>query len=167
MGVVVKQKLYEQVPPGTHAARLHAVEDLGDQNTPYGQKDQVKLTYITSAKGANGEPLFVTEIYNKSLYGGRGKESKLRKHAAVMLRGAAVPLEIDLTTLIGTDVLLVIDHVMGKDGLRSWARIQAVLPASAPPPPPSTPPPAATSFTVAPPATNGPLPVAVPQGVTR
>lgn len=144
----ITQKLYEQVPPGTHAARLYKIADLGTCNTAYGPKEQVELTFITSAKGSTGEPLFVRQLYTKSLH----LKSKLRQHLTPMLRGNPMPLSVELESFIGVDVLIVVNHHMGKDGLRSWAHIEAVLPAAASvPPPPNTPPPASLSFTVAPP----------------
>lgn len=58
---------YEQVPAGTYVARCNKIIDLGIQESPWGDKDQVLVVWVLAEEGASGKPLTINKTYTKSL----------------------------------------------------------------------------------------------------
>src|SRR5580765_7222749 len=72
-----------QASNGLHLAVLADVEDMGIQNSVYGQKHNLRLVFLVDEKDTQGEPLRVTDICTASSH----PDSKLTKYARALLAG--------------------------------------------------------------------------------
>ena len=60
-------KKYELPDEGVYLAVLADVEDRGEQMTPWGVKEQIRLKWLLQQVGKDGKELSVIATYNKSL----------------------------------------------------------------------------------------------------
>jgi hypothetical protein len=70
-----------QASNGVHLAVLCDVEDMGIQNTVYGDKHNLRLTFLVDEKDAHGECFRVTDICTASVH----SDSKLCAYARSLL----------------------------------------------------------------------------------
>jgi hypothetical protein len=95
------------------------VQDLGLIETSYGQKEKVRLIWVTAHKNERGENITVQGTYTRSLH----EKSALAK--AIKGITGSVPQKLDLEALIGTCSQLVIQH-NENDG-RVYANVSLIL----------------------------------------
>jgi hypothetical protein len=72
---------HPQASNGLHLAVLADVEDMGIQNTVYGEKRNLRLTFLVDEKDPHGDPLRVTDITTASYH----PDSKLTGYVCALL----------------------------------------------------------------------------------
>lgn len=112
---------FEQATAGKQPAVLAAIEDLGPQDTKWGERTQCKITYVLAELGSTGRQKRVSQTVTQSLH----EKSKLTALLTSIL--GSVPDELDPNTLIGIQVILTLGTVV-KDG-QEKTRLYAVEPA--------------------------------------
>jgi hypothetical protein len=100
------------------------VEDLGEVETQYGKKRQIRLVWQLAAKMEDGRPFTIGRRYGLSLH----EKSALFKDLKSFAKKAP-PQKLTLDTLIGQPCQILVTHVE-RDG-STFANVQAVLPAGA------------------------------------
>lgn len=122
-------KTFDPAPEGAHAAVCTQIVDLGKQETSYGMKDQLRISWEIAEMMENGQPFAVSQFYTLSL----NEKAKLRKDLESW-RGRKFSKEelagFDLEKLLGKPCLLNIVHNqverMGED--RVYANIASISP---------------------------------------
>lgn len=117
---------FKPTPEGMHNAVCVDIIELPKQQTPWGEKDKIKIVWETSAPMDDGRPYlaFATETRNLS------SKSNLR----ALLKGWRgrdfTPEELakgfDPETLIGACCQLVIVHQLGKNG-NTYANVSTII----------------------------------------
>ena len=74
---------HPQPSNGWHCAVLADIEDLGMQDSAFGEKHTLRLTFLVDEKDPNGELFRITDLCSASPH----VESKLTKYARVLLGG--------------------------------------------------------------------------------
>lgn len=117
---------FELPKEGTVQAVLAEVRDLGLIDTIYNGKakktHKVLFRWQLSELDEEGQPKRVYERFTLSLH----EKAGLRKRIKQMF-SKEPPASLDLETLVGTNVNLVIVHAPSKDGSKTYANIAAVL----------------------------------------
>lgn len=105
---------------GAHVATIESVHDLGIQETSYGPKHKVRITWLLDEKSEDGQTLKTFQSFTKSW----GDKSNLRKAARSIL-GRDPGDEYDTNELVGKRATLVLGHdeVNGK----TYANVRAIL----------------------------------------
>ena len=116
----------QNVPFGTHQAAISSIIDFGEQDTDWGIKKQIELTFefpehIGTFKDGEQLPLFIAKRYTLSLH----PKSALAKDL-VMMRGAALPAEFNIYSMLGANVLASVIHIP-KDGV-TYANVNGFAP---------------------------------------
>ena len=114
------QQKFPVAPEGAHAATLEAITDLGIQETQYGPKAKVRLTWLLDTTSEDGRPLKAFQSFTKSW----GEKSNLRKTARQILGRDPGP-EYDTDDLIGKRATLVLGH--DEVGDKIYANVRAIL----------------------------------------
>ena len=130
MSIVAKdnRKEYTPAPEGLHQAVCIDVEDLGLQDTPWGQKQKVAIRWQLEESDHETDRRFqVMNWYTLSLH----SKATLRQHLEAW-RGRKFKAEelqdgFDLERLLGVNCQLQIVHSIA-DGGRTYANIQAIVP---------------------------------------
>jgi hypothetical protein len=113
-------KQYELPDEGEHLAVLADVIDLGEVDTQYGKRDRVRKIWLVDQRDKEGKLIAVAHSYTKSLH----EKSSLRKAIKAIL-GRDPGNSMDLETLLGTNMRLVIEHREYDD--RTFAAIAVML----------------------------------------
>lgn len=100
---------FEQVSAGKQAAVIAKFEDLGMQETKFGDRAQCRIVYVLAECDSNGRQKRISQTLTASLH----EKSKLSAVLTQIL--GDVPDEFNSDTLIGKQVLLNLGTVV-KDG---------------------------------------------------
>lgn len=121
MGIIVKDKVYEQMTEGLHSVTITEVKDLGVVDTQYGSKDRARIVFtaLDQKDSKTGDPINVFMTVTKSLH----KKSALAK--TLLQLGVTAGEEFDLDDLIGTKCSIVVEH-KESDG-KTYANVQTIL----------------------------------------
>ena len=121
--LVVKytKKQYEIPDEGIVNGTLAEVKDLGEMPTAFGSKDKILWVWETDQIGRNGKPMKVFQRFTKSLH-----PKALLYKALRSITGEEPGEEFDLSSLIGTQVQLVIQHNEGEDGI-TYANVASIF----------------------------------------
>jgi len=130
-----QDRFYEEHPRGTFAMTLCDVWDEGERDTTWGPKHDYRLSFLTSAKMADGRPFIISRWVRKSL--GKGPKGPSYMVATFeALRNKEIE-EFDLTqfedemelmeSCIGYACLGTVTHKKGGDG-KTRARVDTVVP---------------------------------------
>ena len=126
IAVTTNSKNFAPVSEGVHNLVLTAVIDLGIvMDKMYGPKDKLAFIYLTDESDEEGQAKLITKSFNKTL----GEKSGLRKEIKGLTRKDP-PRDIpDVTALIGTQGVVVIEHNEAKDGSgKVYGNIAAFMP---------------------------------------
>jgi hypothetical protein len=118
--VTTTPKQYELPDEGEHLAVLADVIDLGEVDTQYGKKDRVRFIWLVEQRDKEGKLIAVVISYTKSLH----DKASLRKAVKAIL-GRDPGNSLDLETLLGTNMRLVIEHSEYEG--RAFAAIAVML----------------------------------------
>lgn len=123
MSLIVKDRVYEQMTEGLHNVQITKVEDLGQQDTMYGTKDQARV-YFTALdqKDKEGKAVDCPMTVTCSLH----PKSKLGKLLASLQINHSED-GFDLNSLVGTKCQVVIEHAENKETGRPYAKIISVI----------------------------------------
>ncbi len=113
-------------PEGLWQAVCADVEDLGRQQTPFGDKDKVRLTFQITERTPEGKRYPVRKPLTNTLH----EKSTMRRFVEVLERRTFSTKELqdyDLETLLGKNCHLQVVHVQGRDG-QTYANIQTIVP---------------------------------------
>lgn len=115
-------------PTGLHRAVCVDVIDMGQKQTPWGEKPKVIVRWQLSVKASDGSLHLVQKWYTKSL-----NEKATLRHDLEAWRGKEFTSDelrgFDLEKLIGANCQVLIVHKKATDG-KTWANVQAVTPAA-------------------------------------
>jgi hypothetical protein len=100
---------FEQATPGKHAATIAKFEDLGTQETKFGDRAQCRIVYVLAECDSSGRQKRISQTLTASLH----EKSKLTAVLNQIL--GTVPDEFDSEVLIGKQVVLTLGTVT-KDG---------------------------------------------------
>ena len=114
-------KSFEPVSEGMHAAVLGAIVDKGKIETPWGEKPQVMLVFLTDELDEEDKPKLVFASYTRSL----NEKARLYKTVATLTQSTP-PESMNIMTLLGTQTTLVIQQKVSKLG-RPYANIVSFL----------------------------------------
>ena len=122
-------KQMELAPAGTHAAVLADVFDMGLQETAYGDKHKVMLSWLIDKKMSDGRPFMVSDWPTASL----NEKARLRKYIEGWrgpLSAADVKtLAADIELVIGEPCLLSVIHKENNKGeMRAYVNGAMALP---------------------------------------
>jgi hypothetical protein len=115
---------FTPAPQGNHDAVFCDVEDLGEVETQYGKKHQIRLVWQIAEKMEDGRPFTIGRRYGLTLHEKAALFKDLKTYAK-----KAPPQNLDLETLIGKPCQILVTHAE-RDG-STYANVQAVLPAGA------------------------------------
>jgi len=118
---IIKDKVYENLSEGLHNVVIKKVDDLGAEETNFGTKDRIRVTFeAQDQKDKEGKPVNVTVKYTKSLH---AKSAFVKTLLAPL--GISAGTEFDTDALVGTKCQVVIQH-KESDG-KTYANVTAVL----------------------------------------
>jgi len=118
---VIKDKVYENLSEGLHNVVIKKVDDLGAEETNFGTKDRIRVTFeAQDQKDKEGKPVNVTVKYTKSLH---AKSAFVKTLLAPL--GISAGSEFDTDELIGTKCQVVIQHKESEG--KTYANVTAVL----------------------------------------
>ena len=120
MLVTTVPKQYELPDEGEHVAVVADLLDLGIVETANGPKHRVRFIFVIQQLNSEGKHIRVASSYNWTLH----EKASLRK-ASTSILGHDPGLTLDLETLLGKNVRLVIEHKTRED--RVYANIVAIL----------------------------------------
>lgn len=100
---------FEQANAGKQPAVISRFEDIGTQETKFGDKAQCRITYVLAEVDSNGRQKRMNQTLTASL----NEKSKLTAVLTAIL--GSVPDEFDSEMLIGKQVVLTLGTVI-KDG---------------------------------------------------
>ena len=120
---IYKQGDFELAPPGTHAARITTLADLGTQRTEWQgverEAHKLGVTFeLSSRRGKDGQRLAVFDRITVSLH----EKARLYEIATAALGG--VPEQLDPADLLGKPVLVTLVHRAA--GTRTFANVAGV-----------------------------------------
>lgn len=128
MGLVARdtRREFTPAPEGLHQGVCCDVVDLGLQETPWGQKEQVKILWALEVLDENDRAFLVGKKYTLSL----NEKATLRHHLEAWRGRKFSPEELqgfDLEKLIGVNCQVQVVHNLSDDG-RTYANVQAIVP---------------------------------------
>ncbi len=100
---------FEQASAGKQPAVIAKFEDIGVQETKFGDRSQCRITYVLAEVDANGRQKRIGQTLTASLH----EKAKLTAVLTAIL--GTVPDEFDSEVLIGKQVVLTLGTVV-KDG---------------------------------------------------
>jgi len=100
---------FEQVSAGKQAAVIAKFEDIGMQDTKFGERAQCRIVYVLAEVDSNGRQKRISQTLTASLH----EKSKLSGLLTQIL--GTVPDEFDSEVLVGKQVVLTLGTVI-KDG---------------------------------------------------
>jgi hypothetical protein len=100
---------FEQAAAGTQPAVIAKFEDIGVQETKFGERAQCRIVYVLAECDSNGRQKRISQTLTASLH----EKSKLTAVLTKIL--GSVPDEFDSDLLIGKQVVLTLGTVI-KDG---------------------------------------------------
>lgn len=112
-----------KVPEGAYTATIAILADIGNQETSFGRKDQVKVGFVLDQDGEDGKPLELSRTYTWSLH----EKASLRDLAVRALGKEAAANLQDLEELLGKSVDLEVVHEARKDGDGTYAKVDGVF----------------------------------------
>jgi hypothetical protein len=120
-----EEKIFEMLPAGTHLAICNRVVDLGTQETAFGSKHQIMLSWETAEeKMSDGRPFAISRRYVLST----DRRSNFRADLEAMLRRSLTSEDfgkLDLGTLLGLAALLQVKHEVRET--RTFVNITGVM----------------------------------------
>lgn len=107
---------FEQVAAGKQAAVIAQFQDIGMQETKFGDRAQCRIVYVLAEVDSNGRQKRISQTLTASLH----EKSKLSAVVSQILGN--VPDEFDSDTLIGKQVVLNLGPVMngGRERVRLY-----------------------------------------------
>ena len=118
---VIKKQQFEKMSEGLHNVVITDVKDIGQKETMYGVKDQLRIVFqAQDQKDKEGKPVDATMTVNKVITSKSGLGILLDK---LGIDGSAD--EFDTDVMIGVKCQVVIEH-KENDG-RVYANITSVL----------------------------------------
>lgn len=117
---------FQPAPPGLHQAVCCDVVDLGEQETAFGIKRQVRIIWQIKTKNQKGERFQVRQTYTASL----NEKSNLRRDLESWRGRPFTPKEIaafDVEAVLGANCQLQVVQQISKKG-RTYANVKAVVP---------------------------------------
>lgn len=115
-------------PAGLHQAVCVDVIDVGQKQTPWGEKPKIVVRWQLPAKDPDGNRHLVQKWYTKSLH----EKAALRGDLEAWRQREFTAQELkafDVEKLIGANCQVLIVHKKGTDG-KTWANVQAITPPS-------------------------------------
>ncbi len=138
IGKPESSRTFDPAPSGGKAITLCDVVDLGPTKTNWGEKDMMRLHYITKDKFTNdsGDEMhyMVVERCTKSLYDGSGKSPNPSKlYTRIKALTGKVPQydtegKFDVESLLGKSAFANIVHSEPSDNGTIWANIESLMP---------------------------------------
>src|SRR5271157_4235543 len=123
MSLIVKDRVYEQLSEGLHNVQITRVEDLGQQDTMYGTKDQARVFFTAlDQRDKEGKAVDCPMTVTCSLHA-KSKEGK-RLNA---LGNNHSEEGYELNGLVGKKCPVVIAHAENKETGRPYAKIISVI----------------------------------------
>lgn len=107
-------KQYELPDEGPHAAVVADVIDLGERETEYGPKDQIRLIFLVDQLDSQGNPIELRRTYNKTAH----EKASVRK-VAKMLLGRDPGRRFDAESLIGLNTGLIVVYEESEECTRA------------------------------------------------
>lgn len=117
---------FKPAPAGTHRAVCYGVVDMGMQESQYGAKHKVRLSWeLSDEETDDGKPLSVHKTYTLSLNEKANLRTDLegwrnRTFTAQELKG------FDLFTIVGKPCLVTVTHRTSDDGKKTYANVTSV-----------------------------------------
>ena len=124
MILVNNKKAYAPAPEGAHNGVCVDVIDLGVQDTEWGPKPKLKLTFELEALDESGEPHRVSRSFTASLHPKAKLSEIIGKWRG---RPIADNESFDLNKLVGQSALLVISHKTDTGTGRTFALIDNIM----------------------------------------
>lgn len=131
MGVFISSegsKSYKPAPAGNHVAVCIGVYDIGTQETDYGPKRQIRLTWeLTEELMDDGRPFVMGKVYTTSL----NEKARLRADLEAWRGRPFTEAEMkrfDVAALLGKACLLNVVHKPSQDGSKTYANIKSISP---------------------------------------
>lgn len=126
--VSYKPKKWELIPEGPVQAVIESVTFIDNVATEYGVKDKVRIRFeVEQLDSESGKPLSTLASFNRSLHENATLRKKLKQ-----IMGTDVGEEFDLDTLVGKNVMLMIEHsnYKGKDyaNISAFAKVKPGTP---------------------------------------
>ena len=123
MGKIVRKKIFELAPEGTHPAIITSVADLGVQVSKWdgAEKRQYKWGICFELSGpttTDGKPFSIATKVTDSLH------PKSRLYPIVKAALGKVADEVDFEDLLGKPVLITVEHSIHDD--KTWANVTNV-----------------------------------------
>lgn len=115
--------------PGTHAAVLVDIQDLGMVPGAYGVKRKVRLVWQLDALDDAGRRVEVARLYTLSLHERAALRQDLERWRGRKFTDAELDAGFDLEKLLGVNCQVVVSHNL-SDGGRTYADVDSVLPAT-------------------------------------
>jgi hypothetical protein len=117
---------YELAPEGSFAARLYSLIDLGTQETAFGVKHQLFLSWEIDERTEDGKPFTVSRRFTWSLHEKSGLRSPVEALLGRKLADDELKFGFDIAQLLGATCLVTIEHSMKGD--RNYANVKSVSP---------------------------------------
>lgn len=117
---------FELAPAGTHRAICYAVVDMGMQESTYGTKHKIRMSWeLSDETMQDGRPFSVSKQYTLSL----NEKATLRHDLEAWRNRGFTPEELDgfdLFTVVGVPCLVTVTHKPSQDGSRTYANVTGV-----------------------------------------
>ena len=117
---------FEPAPPGLYRAVCVDVIDLGEQETKYGKKFQLKIIWQIDAKNAQGERYQIRQTYTQSLSEGSNLRRDLEAWRGRPFSRAELA-KFDVETVIGANCQLQTGQRISQNTKKPYAFIQAIV----------------------------------------
>jgi hypothetical protein len=132
--VSITNTSYEKPSEGIQAAVLADVVDLGLQDTEFGKKDRARFVYVLEERDTDGRQKRAFQSFTKS-FNAKAKLRKVLEQLAkagstaaqdILAKVNAGAKDVDIESVLGSQVSLLITVEDGKDG-QPFAAITAIM----------------------------------------
>lgn len=117
---------FEPCPEGEHRVVCIDVEDLGMQDTQFGQKHKCLFKFQTEQKMENGHPYMLFQRFNVSLHENSSMRPFLEKWRGKKFSQDELKDGFDIEKLIGINANVYVTHEEYND--KTYANIQVIKP---------------------------------------
>lgn len=121
---------FEMPPEGNHVAVCYQIIDLGPQNTDYGVKSKIRISWeltheLMTTGDSAGKPFSVSKKYTPSL-----NEKAILFKDLVSWRGRQFTTEeldsFDLANILGAPCMVNVTYNKSQDGSKTYANVSAI-----------------------------------------
>ncbi len=126
--VITHPSEYSLCPEGLHAATIVDAVELGNIETPFGEKQMVSLIVQTELTDEDGKPYTLAKRFNRSLHEKASLRIALERLNGRKFSAKQLQEGIDLEAYIGLPCTVLVVH--NETSERCYANIDAFLPCS-------------------------------------